>query len=622
MNLETLRSQIREISDKITKENEQYDRSMKALKQAKAMYEREHVRYIRHLSDSAESAVEFGANVDNALSYVDKRKQDDKDSISDDISRIEAEISDITKEHNDIINELNVQLNILREKARVLLEEAKKKEEVRQYSEMYEQALKENEEFDRRKAEEEARRYSEMYEQALKDNERFDKLKKKEAEKKFVEDVISLGSQASREDVLKAIKYSSVSIIGQHILDNYPDDSEILIALLDSFEKGRLSHDKEILKKRVYDRLRNTLLKDLNIKNSRVYSNKELLLELINYIAFVNNDVLESELLMMEVINNTSDQLLNDITVLEELRKSMNKVFMYHKDNPEVKRGIDYIDNRYGLLLKKSNQQIPREIINISRFGVTKKMLDDFLKANSTLLDNEDIIIAALETYERDLSEGKYGLNDNYNPLDYASENLKNNQEFLAKVNIIIDRINQKKSQIQVQQEEQKEKRKEEVRAELAAYDAERKAESDALWAKYEEEFERNVYENERSNLLKYASDVEKSRSNQQDARDNYLAALKSGDTSKVFGTKVDLQTSTIERNGAEAFFKSQAERIKNNDLISEEHRKQLLIEAYEIAKMEYEELIASKKLVGQVQSTQEESINDLENAEISGKHM
>ncbi|MBR2833003.1 MAG: hypothetical protein IKE75_00945 [Bacilli bacterium] len=615
MNLETLRRQIRKISNEIAKENDQYDRSMSALRQAKEMYEREHTRYFRHLSDSAQRAVELGADVDNALSHVDKRKQEDRESISDDILRIETEITDITKKHNDIINELNKQLYILREKARVLLEEAKREEEVRQYSEMYEQALKENEEFDRIKAEEEARQYSEMYDQALKDNERFDMIKKKEADKKFIEDVISLGSQASREDILKAINYSSVSIIGQHILDNYPDDSEILSALLDSFKKGRLSHDNEILKKRIYDRLRNTLLKDLNIKNSRVYSNKKLLLELINYISFVNKDVLESELLMMEVINNTSDQLLNDMTVLEELRKSMNKVFI-HKDDPEIKKGIDYIDSKYGLLLKKSNLQIPREKINISKFGVTKKMLDDFLKSNSTLLDNEDIIIAALETYERDLSEGKYGLNDNYNPLDYASENLKNNQEFLSKAKIIIDRINEKKSQIQVQREKQKE----EARAELAAYDAESKAKSDALWAKYEEDFERDVYEGERSRLLRYANDVVKSRSSQQEARDKYLDALNSGDTSKVIDAKIDLQTSTIVRNGEEDFFKSQVEAVKNDGFISEEHRKQLLIEAYETAKMQYEELSASRKLVEQVQAMDEEVISDVENPELSGR--
>lgn len=52
MNLETLRRQIREISNEIAKENDQYDRSMSALRQAKEMYKREHARYFRYLSDS------------------------------------------------------------------------------------------------------------------------------------------------------------------------------------------------------------------------------------------------------------------------------------------------------------------------------------------------------------------------------------------------------------------------------------------------------------------------------------------------------------------------------------------------------------------------------------------
>ena len=52
-------------------------------------------------------------------------------------------------------------------------------EEAREYSEMYEQAIKENQEFDRKKAEE-AKQYSEMYEQALKENEEFDRRKEEE----------------------------------------------------------------------------------------------------------------------------------------------------------------------------------------------------------------------------------------------------------------------------------------------------------------------------------------------------------------------------------------------------------------------------------------------------------
>ena len=52
-------------------------------------------------------------------------------------------------------------------------------ENAREYSEMYEQALKENEEFDRKKANK-AREYLEMYEQALKENEEFDRRKEEE----------------------------------------------------------------------------------------------------------------------------------------------------------------------------------------------------------------------------------------------------------------------------------------------------------------------------------------------------------------------------------------------------------------------------------------------------------
>lgn len=56
---------------------------------------------------------------------------------------------------------------------------ARVEEEAREYSKMYEQAIKENQEFDRRKVEE-AREYSEMYEQALKENEEFDRRKEEE----------------------------------------------------------------------------------------------------------------------------------------------------------------------------------------------------------------------------------------------------------------------------------------------------------------------------------------------------------------------------------------------------------------------------------------------------------
>ena len=51
---------------------------------------------------------------------------------------------------------------------------------------MYEQAIKENEEFDRKKTEE-AKHYSDMYEQALKENEEFDKKKIEEAYQSLID---------------------------------------------------------------------------------------------------------------------------------------------------------------------------------------------------------------------------------------------------------------------------------------------------------------------------------------------------------------------------------------------------------------------------------------------------
>lgn len=65
------------------------------------------------------------------------------------------------------------------------LDEKKHEEEEKRYSKMYEQALKDNEEFDRKK--EEVREYSEMYEQALKDNEEFDRRKEEKKHKSLLD---------------------------------------------------------------------------------------------------------------------------------------------------------------------------------------------------------------------------------------------------------------------------------------------------------------------------------------------------------------------------------------------------------------------------------------------------
>ena len=68
---------------------------------------------------------------------------------------------------------------------RILLE-AEKKREAENFDMMYNEALRDNEEFDRKKAEE-LKQYSEMYEQALKDNEEFDRKKEEEKHQSLIE---------------------------------------------------------------------------------------------------------------------------------------------------------------------------------------------------------------------------------------------------------------------------------------------------------------------------------------------------------------------------------------------------------------------------------------------------
>ena len=68
---------------------------------------------------------------------------------------------------------------------RIILE-AEKKREAENFDMMYNEALRDNEEFDRKKKEE-LREYSEMYEQALKDNEEFDRKKEEEKHQSLIE---------------------------------------------------------------------------------------------------------------------------------------------------------------------------------------------------------------------------------------------------------------------------------------------------------------------------------------------------------------------------------------------------------------------------------------------------
>ena len=67
-----------------------------------------------------------------------------------------------------------------------LLSEIEKKREAENFDIMYNEALRENEEFDRKKAEE-VRQYSEMYEQAQKENEEFDRQKIEKEHQSLIE---------------------------------------------------------------------------------------------------------------------------------------------------------------------------------------------------------------------------------------------------------------------------------------------------------------------------------------------------------------------------------------------------------------------------------------------------
>lgn len=122
-------------------------------------------------------------------------------------------------------------------------DEARQKEdEIRQYSEMYEQALKENEKFDLEKAEE-AKKYSEMYEQAIKENQEFDKRKEEERYQTLVNNE-EQARQAWKDNLSSYESYSNYKSAIKDRLEIEKQENNTEQSNIDDYEEKKKAYEE------------------------------------------------------------------------------------------------------------------------------------------------------------------------------------------------------------------------------------------------------------------------------------------------------------------------------------------------------------------------------------------
>lgn len=172
-----------------------------------------------------------------------------------------------------------------------LLLEAEKKREAENFDMMYNEALKENEEFNRKKHEEEVRQYSEMYEQALKENEEFDRRQEKlsNSKKSLLDSAEKVAESKEKQNIAKSnyieslksgvvldVKNAKANLMGtkrvrdkseeifNESVSNFKEDATISDefkkkALKEAYQKAKIKYEEVSSLKKLNDILTNSI---------------------------------------------------------------------------------------------------------------------------------------------------------------------------------------------------------------------------------------------------------------------------------------------------------------------------------------------------------------------------